>query len=209
MHANLSRDMLCSEIRRIYRTFILSFLVQLFLRCFCMWSNRIRIIFKQIHTWDLNYLTKSVDLGVMTKRGTPYFIDLQNWNLTIRCRLVSYPGNPLFFEVELILPCNVYCKLHQNVSHPSKCLVGLWLLNFDLFWNKCFQCENTHVQLTYIMISKFNWQIVVSEFDSHWVLHNSGIVPHLANITSCYEVVTNVSTEWDDFYFHFGSVTWP
>ena len=59
---------------------------------FCTQSYWIQIVFKRMyltHRWNLN----RVNLGVMAiKGGTTHFPELQDWSLTIRCNLVSYPG---------------------------------------------------------------------------------------------------------------------
>ena len=31
-----------------------------------------------------------------------------------------------------------------------------------------------------VMVSKLDFQAIVSEFDSHWAPHTSGLVPHLS-----------------------------
>ena len=68
-------------------------------------SNQIQIIFKQIyltHRWDpiRYYHSRSEWTWEWWQwRGTPHSPVCQNWSLTIRCSLVSYPGHPFFERI--------------------------------------------------------------------------------------------------------------
>ena len=39
-----------------------------------------------------------VHLGVMAMKGYATCPNLQNWSLTVKCNLVSYPGHPFFLQ---------------------------------------------------------------------------------------------------------------
>ena len=76
---------------------------------FCPRSYQIRIMFKQIclantsdhNGYDQSRLEKIWDWWQW--RGTLYSTDLQNKNHTLRYSLVSYSGQPNFFERGIIL----------------------------------------------------------------------------------------------------------
>ena len=98
-------------------TFIFTFFVQLFLKrvFFSTWSHQIWIIFN-----------RSIWLIEVTQTGTtipdqnnghegmnPHSQSLQNWSLTIRCSLVSYPKHPFLGGV---LP--FYRGYSQHILSP-------------------------------------------------------------------------------------------
>ena len=68
---------------------------------FCTQSYQIQIIFNQIYLtkrWDPKKYYYFWSVMAMKKYSIP--ANLQNWSLTIRCRLVSYSGHIFLFGQE-------------------------------------------------------------------------------------------------------------
>ena len=122
LHINFNDMSICLG-NHVHSTFIFTLLCSHFLRvCFVgvhpVLSN---ILFKQIyltHRWGTKTFTSPGQNGLGNKGvmaiNTPHFPDLQDWNVTIRCSLVLYPGHTIFCgEV------NSRQGIHSAYSHPT------------------------------------------------------------------------------------------
>ena len=101
-----------------FYVYIFRVIVKRFFFILCTCSYLIQIIFKQIyltHSWNPNsYYFGSEWIGSNGNEEV-HLQDFQNWNLTIRCILESYPGHPLFFGGEgFLLLFRGYCEHIQG-----------------------------------------------------------------------------------------------
>ena len=80
---------------------------------------------------------------------TPYFLDLQNWSLTIKCNLVLYPGHFFFLKRNLspqqenteciANPTNRKVKLSQVTIHENRHQANEVIKKFFFQYNFIFQ----------------------------------------------------------------------
>ena len=59
------------------------------------------LIDKEMESGQVRLFQIRVDLGVIAMKS--YFTDRQNWSITIRCNLVSYPQHSFFFGGGILL----------------------------------------------------------------------------------------------------------
>ena len=93
------------------------------------YSFLIQIICKPLfltYRWNPNkyyHFQVRLDQGEMVMKG--FSTLLQNWNLTTRCSLVSYPGHFFVGEVEVLLPLLMNSK-PCLLGEPKHLLINCW-----------------------------------------------------------------------------------